>query len=504
MDSILSQQGIYEGIIEAGMKLAETPESEGGWLEYFSETEHGDLRIQDPLLRAQTCLMLENAKRWMATICRKRIDDQGRVFIDETTKSAMVGGFADYIFPIIRAAFPTNPINDLVSVQPTTRRVATIVFWNWIVGKTKGSYAQGQRLFDANTGWQDGGFNFTNEQIDVEPIPALGGAGLTASGTLAFFSGGGVRPGTVRITATNATAGLTVYGDNGNGEFTVISSAGSAPGISSSSIDYVTGAWSITADENFTTATTNFSTYRWDSEGSPDIPEVDVQITTTTAESERRALRMNYSMESMQDIMAEFGVSLEPNLVQGAAEEINTEIARQIISELWAVANVSATFAASVTPSGISQQEHFRDLVFQLNTASNSIWSRTQKGYGNWLAVDTNGASILESLPNTMFERAPLPANLQGIHFIGTLAGQYRVYKDLHLDKLPGAVATGNCLMGFKGQQFFEAGYVWAPYQLLYSTPTVTLADFVSQRGLASRYATKMVNSDMYVRINLT
>lgn len=501
---ILSNQGMYEAQIEAGLRLAATPEREGGWAEYFCESEHGDLRIKDDLLRAQTALMLENAKRWMASQCRKTLDSKGRFVIDEATRSATVGGFADYIFPIIRAAFPTNPINDLVSVQPTTRRVATIVYWNWIVGRSKGSYYQGQRLFDANTGWQDGGQNYTNEVVSGEPVAALGSAGATNSGTLVYTDGGGVRPGTVRL-ALAVTGNLTtVFADNGQGAF--VQAAGTAVVISASSINYATGAWSITLSglDTFTTASTNTATYRWDSEGSSNLPEVDVQITTSTAETERRALKIQYSQEAMQDIMAELGTSLEPSLVQGAAEQINVEIARQIISELWAATPATAPTTFSMqTPSGISQQEHFRDFVYKLNQASNTIWQNTQKGYGNWGVVDTGMANLIESLPSTMFERAPAPASVQGLHFIGTLAGQYRIYKDLHLDKLPGAEVRGNMLVGYKGSQFFEAGYVWSPYQLLYSTQPVTLSDFLTQRGIASRYATKMVNPAMFTRIAL-
>lgn len=502
---ILSNQGMYEAQLEAGLRLAATPESEGGWAEYFCESAHGDLRIKDDLLRAQTALMLENAKRWMASQSRKSLDAKGRIVIDEATRSATVGGFADYIFPIIRAAFPTNPINDLVSVQPTTRRVATVVYWNWIVGKTKGSYYQGQRLFDANTGWQDGGQNYTNEVVSGEPIPALGSAGVTNSGTLSYADGGGVRPGTVRIAATTATAGAVVFVDNGAGAFVQASGTAVTGGVSASSINYATGAWSITIGENFTTTATNTVSYRWDSEGSSNLPEIDVQITTSTAETERRALKIQYSQEAMQDIMAELGASLEPSLVQGAAEQINVEIARQIVSELWSATPATAPYTFNIyRPSGISQQEHFRDFVYTLNQASNGIWAATQKGYGNWGVVDTGMANMVESLPSTVFERAPAPASVQGLHFIGTLAGQYRIYKDLHLDKLPGSSATGNMLVGYKGSQFFEAGYVWAPYQLLYSTQPVTLSDFLTQRGIASRYATKMVNPSMFTRIQLT
>lgn len=498
---LLTTDGIYEGIIEAGLRLAELPESQGGWKEYFAQNDRADLSIKDDILRAQTALMLENAKRWLATQCggRRALTRDGRWTIDETTRSALVGGFSDYLFPIIRAGFPTNPINELVSVQPTSRRVATIVYWNWIVGRTKGSYVQGQRIFDANTGKQSSGYNFSNEVIDSEAIPALGSAGATLTGTLAYKDGGGVRPASVRITATLTTAGGgIVFVDNGQGAFI---SAGAT--VSASSIDYTTGAWSITVSgDTFTTASTNTSTYRWDSEGSASTPEVDIQIVTSTAETERRALRINYSQESMQDVLAEFGVSLEPQLVSGCAEQMNDEIARQIISEIWRVAPVNSTFAKT-GPTEYSQQEHFRDIVLNLNAASNNIQFRTRKGYANWAVVDEQGSNIVESLPAGMFVAAPRPANVQGLHFIGTLLNKYRVYKDLRLINESGASVTGNMLLGFKGQQFFEAGFIWAPYQLLYTTPTLQTADFLSQKGMASRYATKMVNQDMYVRVDI-
>lgn len=490
-------EGPYAGILAHGLRLAELPESQGGWAEYFMESDTADMRIEDPILRAQTAILLENSKRDLYKYLPRQVRS-GAVRLDETTRSALVGGFSDYLFPIIRAGFPTNPINELVSVQPTTRRTATIVYWNWIVGTSKGgAFPKGTKLFDANTGKQTRDINFSNEVVEDEPVTTVNNA--TTTGTLQFNDGGGVRPGTVALTLPTTGSGTIVFVDNGNGAFIA---AGVT--ISASSINYQTGAWSITLGglETFTTAG-GTATYRWDSEGSPSIPQVDVQITTNTVETERRALKINYSQEAVQDVMAEFGVSLEPNLVAGAAEQMNYEIARQLIAEMWQVAPIAATFSLTV-PSGISQQEHFRDLIYQLNIASNSIWSRTQKAYGNWMVVDQGAANLIESLPASMFVRNPNPPSVHGLHFIGTLVGQYRVYKDLQLDKEPGASATGNMLMGFKGSNFFEAGMVWAPYQLMYTTATLQTADFLNQRGLASRYATKMVNADMYARINLS
>ena len=497
---VMNTGGIYEGIVEAGLRLAELPEDEGGFSEYFQETDDADLRIEDEMLRSQTALLMENAKRWMASKCKRRVDERGRFVIDEVTRSALVGGWSDYLFPIIRASFPTNPVNDIVSVQPTTRRTATIVFWNWIVGRSgkPGSFPPGFRLFDANVGKQDAGFNFSNEVIENEPV-GTGDTTTTHAGTLSFNDGGGVRAGTVNIKATISVEGAVNFFDDGNGGFTT----DATDTIAAGTIDYVTGAFSITMTLRTFDAVGVTATYRWDSEGSKLLPEVDVQIISSTVETERRALKVNYSIEAMQDIMAEFGVSLEPNLVSGAAEQVNFEIARQLIHEMWVVAPVDSTFPIT-GPTEFNQQDHFKDLVFNLNGASNNIWRRTQKGYGNWIIVDEGASSVIESLPAGMFVMAPRPASVHGLHFIGTLLGKYRVYKDIHLDKEPGASADGNILMGFKGTQFYEAGLVWSPYQLLYTTDPLTTADFITQRGMASRYATKMVNPDMYVRIDLS
>lgn len=189
--------------------------------------------------------------------------------------------------------------------------------------------------------------------------------------------------------------------------------------------------------------------------------------------------------------------------MQGCAEQLNYEIGRQIVHELWMAAPVVDTFNTTGPSTGYNQQDHFKDIVYVLNKASNTIQSKTQKGYGNWLVIDEGAANIIESLPAGMFVAAPRPASVQGLHFIGTLLGRYRVYKDMYLYKEPGASANGNILMGFKGTQFFEAGAVFSPYHMMYTSDTLTTANLMNQKGMASRYAFKMVNRDFYVRINI-
>lgn len=497
--TIVNREGAYRNVIETGLRLAELPMSEGGWQEYFVENDICDLTIQDDVLRASTALMLENTKQWLARKCGVRqIVDNGRTLevINEATRSVMVGGFSDYLFPIVRASFPTNPINDLVTVQPTTRRTATIVYWDYIVAKTKGQYTQGMKLFDSVVGKQDSGFNFSSQTVENE-VAATGAGAQTTNGTLTYHDGGGVRPGTLTLTTTINTGTAATYRDNGNGGF-----LNSVTGT----INYATGVWTLDVGGGNTidNGAPVLATYIHNNEGSENLPELDIQITTNTVQTERRAMKINYSVEAVQDVAAEFGVNLENNLVSGSSEQINFEIARQLLAIMWAQAPVISNF--SITPPanpGYNQQAHFKDLSFHITRASNAIWSRTQRGYGNWLVVDEGGSNVFESMSESDFDAAPSPANPQGLHYIGTYKKKYRVYKDLHLVNLPGASAHGNILMGWKAPGIENAGLVYAPYRVFYTTEPLTKASFVTERGLATRYASKLVNPYLFVRINL-
>ena len=55
-------------------------------------------------------------------------------------------------------------------------------------------------------------------------------------------------------------------------------------------------------------------------------------------------------------------------------------------------------------------------------------------------------------------------------------------------------------VMGYKGSNFLEAGFVYAPYMPVATTDVLMPADFRGQQGYATSYATRMVNGKMYLR----
>ena len=97
---------------------------------------------------------------------------------------------------------------------------------------------------------------------------------------------------------------------------------------------------------------------------------------------------------------------------------------------------------------------------------------------------------------------ANVPAGIVGTHKIGTLAG-ITVYLDPHIQTLAGASAQGNLLLGYRGTDFLDAPYVWAPYQLLVSTPETTLDDFMARKAMMSRFGRKRLNNNLILRIDL-
>jgi hypothetical protein len=429
---------------------------------------------------AISAIIMENTQDWLRSM-------------DETTRALNVGGFVDHLFPMIRAAFTNNPVMDLVSVQPMTRSLGRIFFLNYVIGQTKGSRNKGDRVFDAVRGYQ-GGSTYTGEQIVGESgVATL--ASATYTGQMSYLP---ARRGTVTVSIDTAGAAL-VATDNGNGTFTKVSGTAT---ISSSSVDYNTGIYTIVTGSALSAGLIVSNSYSYDSEISTNIPQVDFQSTSTAVQAQRRALRVRYSTDGAFDFKQEFGEDADTTLTQGVADLIRAEVAREVVSDLWLCAGAPVTSFTIATPAGISRAEHFSDILYELTVADNAIYDATQRAHGSWIICDVAAASIIRTIPAPVFQAAPIDNKTQGVQFIGRLNGQYDVWVDRFLSQEPGAVSTGNILMGHKGEEFWDAGYVYAPYQPLISTVAVTLDDFVTRKGLATRYAKKIVSPRQFVRIS--
>lgn len=507
------QEAEYDAIISKGKRLSETPMLEGGFSEFFEKCDGIDETMNhNPVLKAQTACLMENTARYIAVTCgARRTADGTKMVVNETTRSAVLGGFADYMLPAVRMAVPTNVLADIASFQPTLRKIATITYLHTVVGRTRGNKIAGTRLNDALVGYTQTADDFTGSDINGEAVTvtrsaAAGASNDTIAGTLEYASGGGLIPGTIQVVAATAVsvAGA-LFQDDSRGGWMSLTAGNSIDPSVPGTINYRTGAFTIGVDS--TVGTNSFSstlavaTYSYDMEGSPDVPEMDFQPEVDSVKVATRKVRTNITREAEYDMQMEVGESAMQLLAEQVVGQLNSDVSREGIRRMWTAGGAALASFSLTLPTGVSRQEHFDGFLYILETVSNRIHQDTQRGYGNFLIVDANAASVITQM--SKFEPAPPPENVNGVHFIGTLNSQYRVYKDIRLFNLPGASVTGNLIMGFKGKRWIDAGLVYSPYQVLIMTNPLETADFVSQRGFGTRYAMKMVQTLMYRKISL-
>jgi len=424
--------------------------------------------IEDKSARELTALLLENERMYIQNM-------------EEDVKIQSIGSFEKFVFPIVRAVFPNLIAKDIVSVQPMTGPTSLVFYLDAVYGTTKGSVTAGDTMFSARKGHLADD-QYSSEFVDGETFQALS-ATDAISFTLGFHS---CRPGTFSASYTDQTGAVTVS-DNGVGG--LVGSGGD--GITVGVINYATGAVSWTAGSNLATAVTG--SYYYNSEGSDQIPIVDINLSSVPVRAIPHKLRARWSVEAATNLKAIHGMDAESELVALLSEKIRWDVDRRVISDLFTIASAGSVTWNKPAPAAISYNDHKQTFIDALIEASNLIFRATRRGTGNFVVCGTNVANVVESL----YGFRPQAVAGNGVVFVGTLQGRWSIYKDPYMD-------ADSFLVGWKGSSFLEAGYVYAPYVPLYTTPTYVLDDMLNRKGMMSQYGVKAINGDFYATGTVT
>ena len=418
--------------------------------------------IEDKSTRELTAILLENERRFIANM-------------EEDVRIQSIGSFEKFVFPIVRAVFPNLIAKDIVSVQPMTGPTSLVFYLDAVYGTTKGSVTAGDTMFSARKGHLADD-QYSSEFVDGETFQALT-ATTAVTFTLGFHS---ARPGTFSATYTDQTSAVTVS-DNGVGGLT----GSGGDGITGGTINYATGAVVWTAGSNLATAITG--SYYYNSEGSDQIPIVDINLSSVPVRAIPHKLRARWSVEAATNLKAIHGMDAESELVALLSEKIRWDVDRRIISDLFTIASAGSVTWNKPAPAAISYNDHKQTFIDALIEASNLIFRATRRGTGNFVVCGTNVSNVIESL----YGFRPQAVAGNGVVFVGTLQGRWSIYKDPYMD-------ADKFLVGWKGSSFLEAGYVYAPYVPLYTTPTYVLDDMLNRKGMMSQYGVKAINGDFY------
>lgn len=417
--------------------------------------------------RRNTGLLLENQRKHLAPM-------------EEMTKLLNIGHIDKVAFPTIRAVYPNLIANEIVSVQPMSGPVGLAFYFDVVYGSDKGSIAAGSSLFDSRTG-PDGSESYIQDSVVGEAATI---AANDVAHTLAY---GPVRPGTVTLKATTS-AGTSTLADDGNGGLTLVVAGGNT--LTAGTIDYATGAVAVNLNNNITSAS---ATYRYDSEGSDSLPQVDIQLTSVPITAAPSKLRSRISWEAMMQMEAVNGMSAAQEVAQAMTEALKHGIDRKVINDLVNNAGAGSVTWDRTVPFGVSWTEHKQSFVDACSAANNLVFAATKRGNTNFMVAGVAVCDIIETLPNFVpsTNLAEINPN-SGVQFIGTLAGRFRVYKDPFMQ-------SNKWLQGYKGARATDAGYAYCPWIPIYSSPEVILDDLVRRQAFATMYGSKMLNSNFYV-----
>lgn len=356
-------------------------------------------------------------------------------------------------------------------------------------GSNKGKVKAGKTFASALQD-NDSDMYYSSEEVRAEAV-GFDASKSTFSGNFAWTP---VLPGTVQISGTTTVGSKAVaftLSDNEAGSFNIADAFTGKPidGLTvTGTVDYSSGAYNaVVAGATFDKTITWTANYHYDQksvgkgqigDNTLEVPEVQVQIASIPIIAQSRKLKALYAFDSMFVLQKEYGSDINALLNTQVAAEIVHEIDGEIMNDLLRQAGLQNEGWSRKVPVGISKPDHYESFMNTLVVGSNKIFGATKRAQGTFLVAGLDVASVIETA--RQFKPASVPSGIVGPHVIGTI-GQFTVIKNPYYP-------STSYLIGYKGNNLFEAGYVYAPYMPVISTSLVMADDFVGRKGWATSY----------------
>lgn len=443
----------------------------------------------------------------------KHNNPENRSFLTEDqTTTANIADFTRFALPLIRKSYPKLIADNLVGVQPMSQPASLIFYIRYRYALSKGQTVAGTQImrqnpaqgFSRQNGWSLDPY-YSSQEVRGEDATVAGGTVISA--TLAHRP---VLAGTVVVEAFASEADAAPNCDDpvpclrvsfdadGNpdtiliGDCTEFTSTlavdDTTPGATA--FNHTTGAVQITLSHgSFPVGAIARVNYEYDLEANPFQPEVTLSIDSDSVAAITRKLKTSWSLEAAQDLKAVHNIDAESTLTDLMADEMVAEIDREIINDLIISASIRADHNfATAAGASVNYTDRNIALMYKTLEVANIIHRTTLRGPANWMVMSADICSKFEQLNDFRASDAFTTEGVDvGIMNVGTIQGKMRIYKD---------PLFPNCkiLLGFKGSSVLDAGYFYAPYIPLLSTPTVLDPNsFTPNKGIMTRYGKKLI-----------
>lgn len=474
--------------------------------EYLQETEGREMTLYE---RRNVSQCLENA------LTETGLKSKRRLLFEATTEDNI--SFLGVQLPVIAALLPSLVLNDLVNVQALDRRIGAVFYLDVRYGSTKGAISAGEDMMNAKTGHDRtiAGRRYASTMVVDEAIESTGGAS-SITGTLDYAPGVDVTSGTIVVKDEDGT-------EIGNDTVT----AGTITGTNCIGTVEADGSYSLTAVTSWDSGGITVSyEYQYDKPYNAStgdyygVPEADINVSQESITAKDFPLKSKYSVGAAMDLLKAHGINLENELVKYLGSEIRFTIDHYGIDMIddasingVVVAGATQTPAAAIgawdASVGSGQQWVWtkHDILNQFEKGNNNIIAKTLRALASWIVAGNNVARVIRQLPGFK----PV-ANLNktpptGPHKIGTLDGRLVVQDPLLATRtISGSSIAGadRYIMGWKGTNYLDSAFIYAPYIPLFATPTLVTADLFAQKGFLSSAGFKHINVGMFTYGRIT
>jgi len=223
--------------------------------------------------------------------------------------------------------------------------------------------------------------------------------------------------------------------------------------------------------------------------------ETTLKFTQTTVTAKTRKLAAQWSLEAAQDAQASLGINIEKEMITALAQTIANDIDRELVNTIESKVGYTANYDYANVSGTNSMAEKYQALYTKILEVSNQIAVRTRRGAANWMIVNPNVLTILQTLKS--FNFAPSSSSYvdpTNIGLAGTIEGRFKVFTDI-------IRTSDDVLMGYKGSSETDTGVIYMPYVPLEVSPTILDGNsFMPRVMLSTRYgiADNLMGADSY------
>lgn len=439
----------------------------------------------------------------------KAMDGKGSsLLFEEAFQTGNIADFTRFALPLIRKAYPKLISDNLVGVQPMSQPASLIFYIRYRYGISKGQTVAGTQIMRQNTSAQFARQNgwaldpyYSSQTVGAQGWDGedITNSGTSVTGTLQHKP---VLAGTVIVNLYSESAvndscegnpepEIQVSFDaSGEVELAVVKNPTNyTVDVGGSSFDHSTGVVTVAFSAGDVSSLVARASYEYDLENNPFQPEVTMSIDSDSMSALTRKLKTSWSLEAAQDLKSVHNIDAESTLTDLMADEMVAEIDREIINDLLIAAAIRANHNfATAAGASVNFTDRNIALLYKTLEVANIIHRTTLRGPANWMVTSADIASKYEQLNDFRGSDALAEDGIDiGITNAGTIQGKLKLYKD---------PLFPNCkvLMGYKGGNVMDTGYIYGPYIPLLSTPTVMDPNsFTPNKGIMTRYGKKLV-----------